>query len=63
MQQATHPRCVVREAGVGTVIDRTAKRDKRDAKRKKRWPIHGKSLEHVMNGEQKRIEKVKNATN
>jgi hypothetical protein len=34
--------------------DRTAKRDRRDRKRRKRWPVHGRSLVHVMNAIRKR---------
>ena len=34
--------------------DRTVKRDRRDQQRRKRWPVHGRSLVHVMNAIRKR---------
>ena len=40
--------------GSETVNDRTVKRDRRDQQRRKRWPVHGRSLVHVMNAIRKR---------
>lgn len=39
-------------------IDRTIKRDRRDAQRKKRRPVHGRGLEHVLNGIKKRVRRI-----
>lgn len=39
--------------------DLTSKRDRRDKARKKRWPVHGKSLQHIMNAIKKRADKEK----
>ena len=40
--------------GSEIVTDRTVKRDRRDQQRRKRWPVHGRSLVHVMNAIRKR---------
>ncbi len=40
--------------GSEIVNDRTVKRDRRDQQRRKRWPVHGRSLVHVMNAIRKR---------
>lgn len=36
------------------MIDRTTKRDQRDARRAKRRPVHGRGLIHIMNAIRKR---------
>lgn len=36
------------------MTDRTVKRDRRDRQRAKRRPVHGRSLEHVLNAIRKR---------
>lgn len=41
--------------------DLTGKRDRRDKARKKRWPVHGKSLQHIMNAIRNRAEEKKDA--
>jgi hypothetical protein len=38
------------------MTDRTAKRDRRDAQRRKRRPVHGRSLVHVVNAIAKRAQ-------
>jgi len=41
------------------VTDRTTKRDRRDAQRRKRRPVHGRSLVHVLAAIAKRAQAMK----
>ncbi len=44
--------------GASGVTDRTSKRDRRDAQRKKVWPVHGRSLQAILNAIAKRGRKA-----
>jgi hypothetical protein len=41
------------------MTDRTMKRDRRDAQRRKRRPVHGRSLRHVLAAIAKRAQAAK----
>lgn len=43
------------------MTDLTVKRDRRDRQRAKRRPVHGRSLIHVINAQQKRARQAKEA--
>lgn len=41
------------------MIDRTTKRDRRDQRRRKRRPVHGRSLEHILRAQANRLARIR----